>query len=110
MNNSENNSTNDTLNSTDDLKSILPKLAMDYIPNAKSDAASITGLVKSGSSVTGYQLSDGRIVSKEEGIALAKDNQIKGVGVAHKKDTEYLKSIPDGTDNNNLSHLPTVKG
>lgn len=93
-----------------ELKSILPKMAMDYIPKPTPDAVKITALVKSSGSVTGYQLSDGRIVSREEGVALAKDNQIQGVGVAHKKTTEYLKSIPDGTEDNNLSHLPTVKG
>lgn len=97
-------------NDSNDFKSILPKMAMDYIPQANPDAVTITALVKSGGSVTGYQLSDGRIVSREEGVALAKDNQIRGVGVAHKKTTEYLKSIPDGTEDNNLSHLPTVKG
>ena len=44
------------------------------------------------------------------GVELAKENKIQGVGVAHNKDTEYLKSIPDGTEDNNLSHLPTVHG
>ena len=33
---------------------------------------------------------------------------IQGVGVAHRKDSEYLKSLPDGTENNNLSNLPSV--
>ena len=90
--------------------SILPIMAMDSISDAGPDALKITGLVKSGGTVTGYQLSDGRIVSRESGVELAKENQIQGVGVAHNKDTEYLKSIPDGTQNNNLSHLPTVHG
>lgn len=95
---------------TNDIRHILPMMAMDYIPDAAPDAAKITALVKSGGSVTGYQLSDGNIVSREEGVALAKSGKIQGVGVAHKKETEYLKSIPDGTEDNNLSHLPTVKG
>ena len=38
----------------------------------------------------------------------AKDGEIRGVGIAHRKDTEYLKSIPDETENNNLSSLPSV--
>ncbi|MBQ4283892.1 MAG: DUF3892 domain-containing protein [Lachnospira sp.] len=92
------------------MKQMLPRLAMDYIPETTPDALKITALVKSGSSVTGYQLSDGRIVSREEGVSMAKSGQIQGVGVAHKKETEYLKSLPDGTDDNNLSHLPTVRG
>ena len=90
--------------------SILPIMAMDSISDAGPDALKITALVKSGSTITGYQLSDGRIVSKEEGVELAKENKIQGVGVSHNKDTEYLKSIPDGTEDNNLSHLPTVHG
>ena len=48
-------------------------------------------------------------MSKEEGVSLAKAGEIKGVGIAHRRDTEYLKSIPDDTENNNLSALPTVK-
>ena len=66
------------------------------------------GLVKESGRITGYQLSDGSTVSREEGVALAKDGEIRGVGIAHRKDTEYLKSIPDETENNNLSSLPSV--
>lgn len=91
------------------ISSELPKAAMDEIPTPKADAVSITGLVKNGGRISGYQLSDDRIVSREEGVSLAKSGEIKGVGIAHNKDTEYLKSIPDGTEDNNLSSLPTVK-
>ncbi len=82
---------------------------LDDIPTPAKDAKEITGLVKKGGKITGYQLSDDRIVNKAEGVALAKAGGIAGVGIAHRKGTEYLKSIPDGTDDNNLSHLPTVK-
>lgn len=82
--------------------------ALDDIPEAKNSAKSITGLVKSGSRVTGYQLSDGEIIDKETGVSMAKNGDISGVGIAHRQGKEYLKSIPDGTENNNLSHLPTV--
>lgn len=92
------------------IKSELPKLAMDEIPTPAADAVSITGLVKKSGRIFGYQLSDDRIVSREEGVSLAKNGKIKGVGVAHNKDTEYLKSIPDDSENNNLSSLPTVQG
>lgn len=88
--------------------SALAKNALDSIPQAKSDAKDIVGLVKSSGRITGYQLSDGSTVSKEEGVALAKDGEIRGVGIAHRKDTEYLKSIPDETESNNLSTLPSV--
>jgi len=91
------------------LASALPKAALDEIPTPNENALSITGLVKEKGRIAGYQLSDDRIVSREEGVSMAKSGMIRGVGVAHKKDTEYLKSIPDGTEDNNLSSLPTVK-
>lgn len=58
--------------------------------------------------MTGYQLSDQTVLEKSEAIQLAKEGGIAGVGIAHRGDTEYLKSIPDETENNNLSSLPKV--
>ena len=84
--------------------------ALDEVPTPKSDAKEIVGLVKENGRISGYQLSDGSTVSKEEGVAMAKAGEIQGVGVAHRKDTEYLKSLPDGTENNNLGNLPSVSG
>lgn len=81
---------------------------LDSIPNPSSDAMKITGLVKTGGIVTGYQLSDNSIVSKSDAINLAKSGKILGVGIAHRGNTEYLKSIPDGSENNNLSNLPSI--
>ena len=92
-----------------DLRSELPKLAMDDIPEPDPDAVSITGLVKERGRVTGYQLSDDRLVDRAEGVSLAKAGKIRGVGIAHRKDIEYLKSVPDDAEDNNLSSLPTVK-
>lgn len=91
------------------LRSELPKLALDEIPTPSADAVSIIGLVKHRGRIEGYQLSDDRIVSRNEGVAMAKAGEIRGVGIAHRKDTEYLKSIPDDNETNNLSSLPTVK-
>ena len=87
----------------------LAKATLDDIPTPDKDAVTITGLVKEHGKISGYQLSDDRIVSRAEGVELAKDGKIKGVGVAHRKETEYLKSIPDDSENNNLASLPTVK-
>lgn len=84
--------------------------ALDDIPTPKADAKEIVGLVKSRGRISGYQLSDGSRVSKEDGVAMAKSGDIKGVGIAHRKDSEYLKSLPDGTENNNLGNLPSVSG
>lgn len=92
------------------LSEALARNTLDDIPEAKSDAKEIVGLVKHSGRIAGYQLSDGSTVSKEEGVALAKNGEIKNVGIAHRKDTEYLKSLPDGTENNNLGNLPSISG
>lgn len=84
--------------------------SLDEIPQPKADAKEITGLVKTGGRITGYQLSDGSTVTKEEGVSLAKAGEIQGVGVAHRKDSEYLRSLPDGTESNNLGNLPSISG
>ena len=86
----------------------LAKQTLDQIPQANANAKRIVGLVKEGGRITGYQLSDESFVSKPEAVSMAKQGQIKGVGIAHRGDTEYLKSIPDGTENNNLGNLPSV--
>lgn len=86
----------------------LAKQTLDQIPQANANAKRIIGLVKEGGRITGYQLSDETFVSKPEAVSMAKQGQIAGVGIAHRGDTEYLKSIPDGTENNNLGSLPSV--
>ena len=83
---------------------------LDDIPTPNGNAKDIVGLVKSSGRITGYQLSDGTTVSKQKGVDLAKAGEINGVGVAHRGDSEYLKTIPDGTEGNNLSNLPSVSG
>ena len=90
------------------MRSALPMAALDEIPRPHSDAKEIVGLVKQKGKITGYQLSDGKTVSKSEGVSLAKSGEIRGVGVAHRGDTEYLKALPDGKESNNLSSLPSV--
>lgn len=91
-----------------DLGAKLAYAALDEVPTPKADAKEIVGLVKSSGRISGYQLSDGSTVSKEEGVSMAKAGEIQGVGVAHRKDSEYLKSLPDGTEDNNLGNLPSV--
>ena len=81
---------------------------LDEIPDAKNNAKRITGLIKKGGRVTGYQLSDNTVVSEQNAVDMAKQGQIAGVGIAHRGDTEYLKSIPNGTENDNLGNLPPV--
>ncbi len=93
----------------DQNQSKLPMMAMQDIPQPKADAKRITALQKQGGRITGYQLSDGRVISKEEGIRLARQGGIAGVGIATRKGTEYLKSLPDENEDNNLGNLPAVK-
>ena len=86
----------------------LAKQTLDQIPQAKNNAKRIIGLVKEGGRITGYQLSDNTILTKQQAVDMAKQGRIAGVGIAHRGDTEYLKSIPDGSENNNLGNLPSV--
>jgi len=88
----------------------LPLNSFQEIPKPKDSAQKITGLLKKRGRIVGYQLEDGSQLSKEQAIAAARNGGIRGVGIARRKDTEYLRSLPDGTENNNLSSLPTVNG
>jgi len=86
----------------------LVKNTLDQIPPANDNAKRIIGLVKEGGRITGYQLSDKTIVSKQNAVNMAKQGQIEAVGIAHRGDTEYLKSIPNGSENDNLGNLSAV--
>jgi hypothetical protein len=86
----------------------LVKNTLDQISQASPNAKRIVGLVKEGGRITGYQLSDNSIAEKQQAVDMAKQGQITGVDIAHRGDTEYLKSIPDGSENNNLGNLPSV--
>ncbi len=90
--------------------SALPMNALSEIPEPKQDAKTIVGLTKESGRVSGYKLSDNRIVSKQEGVELARQGEIAGVGISQRKGNEYLKSLPDQSDGNNLTNLPTVTG
>lgn len=80
------------------------------VPTPNSDAESIKALIKKSGEVVGYEHSNGERVSKEEGVQMAKSGQISGVAVGvSKKGEEYLRSLPDQSENNNLSSLPTVE-
>ena len=81
---------------------------VDKIPTPEPNALSITGLVKEGGKVTGYRLSNNSILEKEQALQLARQGGIAGVGIAHRGNTEYLRSIPDGSDSNNLGSLPSI--
>ena len=86
----------------------LVKNTLDQIPQPGANAKRIVGLVKEGGRITGYQLSDNTLISKQDAVSMAKQGQIAGVGIAHRGDTQYLKSIPNGNENDNLGNLPSV--
>ena len=56
-------------------KAELAKQTLDQIPQAKPNAKHITGLVKEGGRVTGYQLSDDSIVEKQQAVDMAKQGK-----------------------------------
>lgn len=86
----------------------LVKNTLDDIPRPLPDAKRIVGLVKKSGRVTGYKLSDESFVSKPDAVEMARRGAIKGVGIAHRGDNEYLKSIPNENEDDNLGNLPSV--
>lgn len=70
----------------------------------------ITSILKGSSGeITGYQLENGQLISKAEGVAMAKQGAIEYVNVSvSKTGEEYLRSTPDEYSDNNLSNLPTI--
>ena len=88
----------------------LPKNINKEVPEAKNDACSINAVVKKSGEIVGYQLSNGERISKEEGIKKARNGEISGVAIGvSKKGEEYLRSLPDDNENNNLSSLPVIE-
>lgn len=86
----------------------LPLRAMKDIPTPTADAKKVVALRKDSGRVTGYKLSDERVLDKAEAVQLAKQGGIQGVGISIRDGNEYLKSLPDGNEGNNLSNLPSV--
>lgn len=86
----------------------LPKNINKEVPSPNADAKKITAVVKHSGEIVGYELSNGQRLTKEEGIQMAKDGEILGVGVATREGNEYLRTLPDEKENNNLSNLPSI--
>ena len=78
------------------------KNTLDSIPDNNSNAKEITRIVKKNNKTVGYEIAN-EFVDKDVAIKMAKNGEIKNVVIAHRKDTEYLKTIPDNTSRNNLS-------
>lgn len=86
----------------------LPKNINKEVPTPNADAKRIAKLVKHDGDVVGYELSNGQRITKDEGIQMAKMGEIAGVAVATNKGNEYLRSLPDDNENNNLGNLPSI--
>ena len=65
---------------------------MNPVPN--KDAKTIMKLIRTNGKISGYQLSDGTVLSKADGVS--------------RNGSEYLRSIPDGKESNNLGDLPST--
>ena len=53
-------------------------------------------------------LEDGTVHPIEQAVAMAKENKIAGVNVGKAKNgREYLRSNPNGNENDNLDKIPT---
>ncbi len=97
-------------NKNDNMLGGLPVNINKEVPTAKDNAHSIKALIKKSGEVVGYELESGERISKEEGVKMAREGAISGVAIGvSKKGEEYLRSLPDQSENNNLSSLPTVE-
>ena len=86
----------------------IPMAINEITPETRPDAKEITCLVKDSGRVTGYKLSDGKTLTKEQGISMAKEGGIKGIGVATRNGNEYLRTLPETDQATQLSKLPSV--
>ena len=75
-----------------------------------TDKNSITAIMKHSGKISGYELSNEEQITKERGVELAKAGNISGVSVAtSKKGEEYLRSLKDDDESNNLSSLQIIQ-
>lgn len=57
--------------------------------------------------ITDIMLQNGNVYSVDEAIMMAKDEKIEGVNVGRAKNgREYLRSNPNGSESDNLDHMP----
>ncbi|MBE6066813.1 MAG: DUF3892 domain-containing protein [Clostridium lundense] len=60
--------------------------------------------------IVSYKLDNGEILSRDQAISMAKEGGLKGVSVAKsRKGEEYLRSLPDDDESNNLKNLPSIE-
>ncbi len=88
---------------------VLSNVVNKVVSEGNAHAEQITKLIKHDGEVVGYELASGRHISISEAINMAKANQLDHVGVSTSKDgTEYIRSLADGDESNNLGNLPSI--
>ncbi|WP_054743546.1 DUF3892 domain-containing protein [Cellulosilyticum ruminicola] len=88
---------------------VLSDVVNKVVSEGSIDAQQITKLIKHSGDVVGYELASGQHISVEEAIQMAKENKLCHVGVATSKDgSEYIRSLADGDESNNLGNLPSI--
>src|SRR5471030_1448126 len=88
----------------------LDKIDLSSKPQSEVNKISITSVFKHSGEITGYGLSNGEQIAKERGVKLAKAGTITGVSIGtSRKGEEYLRSLPDEDESNNLSSLPIIQ-
>ncbi len=89
------------------LANLANKVVSEGGPNAKA----ITKRIVNSGEVVGYELETGEHVTVEQAIQMAKANELKHVGVSTSKDgSEYIRSLADRDESNNLGNLPCITG
>lgn len=83
---------------------------LQFKSQTNTEKSSIKAIIKHSGEITGYELSNGEKITKERGVELAKAGTISGVSVStSRKGEEYLRSLRDDDESNNLNALPVVE-
>lgn len=91
-------------------ESNIPLTGVQFESQSNINKQSIKAVIKKSGEITGYELSNGEQITKERGVELAKAGSISGVSVStSRKGEEYLRSLPDQDESNNLSSLPIIE-
>ena len=57
---------------------------------------------------THYRLSDGRIVTREEAVAMCKRGELSGYNIIVINGVEYLRDDPDTNPKDNIDNQPLI--
>lgn len=87
----------------------LANLANKVVSEGGANAKAITKRIVNSGEVVGYELESGEHITIEQAVQMAKANELKHVGVSVSKDgSEYIRSLADGDESNNLGNLPSI--